>query len=121
MLGQVDGVILLVLFVTCRALRISADEKPTYLSTKSIRSLAAFTRSWHSLRSGMVGLVIGGKMVVTNAVIIAKAMGVSEKVIGLTIIAAGTSLPESATSLVAAYRKNADIAVGKHVDQISSA
>ncbi|MDZ7633568.1 MAG: sodium:calcium antiporter [Bacteroidales bacterium] len=64
---------------------------------------------------GLVGLVIGGKMVVANAVIIAKAMGVSEKVIGLTIIAAGTSLPELATSLVAAYRKNADIAVGNIV------
>lgn len=64
---------------------------------------------------GLAGLITGGKLVLDNAILIAKAMGVSEKVIGLTIIAAGTSLPELATSVVAAFRKNADIAVGNIV------
>ena len=64
---------------------------------------------------GLVALIFGGKMVVDGAVRIASQLGVSESLIGLTIVAAGTSLPELATSAVAAYRKNADIAVGNIV------
>lgn len=61
---------------------------------------------------GLAGLILGGKLVVDNAVDIAHVFEVSEKLIGLTIIAAGTSLPELATSAVAAYKKQADIAIG---------
>jgi cation:H+ antiporter len=61
---------------------------------------------------GLSGLIIGGRLIVVNAIQIAKAIGVSEKVIALTIVAAGTSLPELATSVVAALKKNNDIAVG---------
>ncbi len=61
---------------------------------------------------GLVGLIFGGKLVVDNAVDIAHQLGVSDKLIGLTILAIGTSLPELATSAVAAYRKNTDIAIG---------
>jgi cation:H+ antiporter len=64
---------------------------------------------------GIVGLFLGGKYLVEGAVSIAKILGMSEKVIGLTIIAIGTSLPELATSVVAAFKKNADIAVGNIV------
>lgn len=61
---------------------------------------------------GLTGLVFGGKWVVDGAVMIALAMGVSESLVGLTIVAIGTSLPELATSVVAALKKKADIAVG---------
>ncbi len=61
---------------------------------------------------GMIGLVGGGYLVTENAVAIAERFGLSQKLIGLTILAVGTSLPELATSLVAAYKKNTDIAVG---------
>jgi cation:H+ antiporter len=61
---------------------------------------------------GLAGLVAGGKFVVDSAVKIASELGVDQKIIGLTIVAAGTSLPELATSVVAALKKNADIAVG---------
>lgn len=61
---------------------------------------------------GLGGLVYGGHLVVTNATVMALQFGVSEKVIGLTIVAAGTSLPELVTSIVAAIKKNADIAIG---------
>jgi cation:H+ antiporter len=61
---------------------------------------------------GISMLVGGGKLVVDNAIDIAKYYGLSEKLIGLTILAVGTSLPELATSAVAAYRKNTDIAIG---------
>lgn len=64
---------------------------------------------------GLAGLIFGGRLAVNNAVAIANAFGISERIIGLTIIAAGTSLPELATSAVAAYRKNSDIAIGNVV------
>jgi cation:H+ antiporter len=64
---------------------------------------------------GLVMLVGGGKLVVDSALEIAHHYGLSEKLIGLTILAAGTSLPELATSAVAAYRKNTDIAIGNVV------
>jgi len=64
---------------------------------------------------GLAMLVGGGSLVVDNAVTIARQYGLSEKLIGLTILAAGTSLPELATSAVAAYRKNTDIAIGNVV------
>ena len=61
---------------------------------------------------GLVGLVIGGEMIVKSAVHIATVAGVSQSIIGLTIVALGTSLPELATSLMAAAKKNCDIALG---------
>jgi len=64
---------------------------------------------------GLAMLIGGGKLVVDNAIEIAHHFGLSEKLIGLTILAAGTSLPELATSAVAAYRKNTDIAIGNVV------
>ncbi|MGB0849605.1 MAG: calcium/sodium antiporter [Bacteroidia bacterium] len=60
---------------------------------------------------GMAGLFFGGKWVVDGAVAIALDFELSEKLIGLTIVAIGTSLPELVTSAVAAYKKNTDIAV----------
>ncbi len=57
-------------------------------------------------------MFFGGRFVVVNAVEIAQMLGVSEKIIGLTILATGTSLPELATSVMAAIKKNNDIAGG---------
>jgi cation:H+ antiporter len=64
---------------------------------------------------GLAMLVGGGTLVVDNAILIAKTYGLSDKLIGLTILAAGTSLPELATSAVAAYKRNTDIAIGNVV------
>ncbi|MBI5733144.1 calcium/sodium antiporter [Candidatus Jorgensenbacteria bacterium] len=64
---------------------------------------------------GLISLLIGGKLIVDNAVAIALILKASQAVIGLTIVAIGTSLPELATSAVAAYKKNPDIAVGNIV------
>lgn len=61
---------------------------------------------------GFVGLVVGGELIVKSAVDIAVRCGVSEAIIGLTIVALGTSLPELATSVMAAFKKNSDIALG---------
>jgi cation:H+ antiporter len=62
--------------------------------------------------TGLALLIAGGKLVLDNAVKLAIMAGISEKIIGLTIVAAGTSLPELATSVVAATKRNHDIAVG---------
>ena len=64
---------------------------------------------------GLAGLIGGGRLLVTGAVQIAQHLGISERIIGLTIISIGTSLPELATSVIAARKKNADIAIGNVV------
>lgn len=64
---------------------------------------------------GISALVVGAKLLIDNAVIIAEAAGISQRVIGLTMVAIGTSLPELATTLVAAVKKERDIAVGNVV------
>jgi cation:H+ antiporter len=65
--------------------------------------------------AGLGLLVLGGKVLVDNAVMLARLTGLSESLIGLTIVAVGTSLPEMATSVVAAIHKHHDIAVGNIV------
>lgn len=65
--------------------------------------------------SGLIALSVGGKWIVDGAVYMARSLGMSQSLIGLTIVAVGTSLPELATSAVAAYKKNAEIAVGNVV------
>lgn len=64
---------------------------------------------------GLVALMIGARWLVDSAVNIARGLGLSEAFIGLTIVAIGTSLPELATSLVAAFRKQSEIAIGNIV------
>jgi cation:H+ antiporter len=64
---------------------------------------------------GLVGLVYGSNLLVDNAIVIAQKLGMSEALIGLTIVAAGTSMPELATSVVAALKKRSDIAIGNVV------
>ena len=64
---------------------------------------------------GLLSLVLGGELVVRSATRIAQQAGISESVIGLTIVALGTSLPELATSVMAAFKHNSDIAIGNVV------
>lgn len=111
LLAQIDGAILLVLFVlflyyVYRQLKTVPDSQSTTEKSVSNR------RVWGFIIIGLAGLLLGGRLVVSNAVVIAESLGISQKVIGLTIVAAGTSLPELATSVVAAFKKNIDIAVG---------
>lgn len=67
------------------------------------------------LLAGLALLVLGARLLVDNATILARHLGINETVIGLTIVAAGTSLPELATSLVAAIRRQTDLALGNIV------
>lgn len=61
---------------------------------------------------GLIGLPLGADLLVDNATIIAKTYGISDTVIGLTLVAIGTSLPELATTVMAALRRQADVALG---------
>ena len=70
---------------------------------------------WVLTGAGLVLLVIGARLLVDSATIIARDFGISEAVIGLTIVAIGTSLPEMATSIIAAFRKHTEISVGNIV------
>ncbi len=72
-------------------------------------------KAWAYTLGGLVVLVIGARLLVDSSIIIARQFGISEAVIGLTIVAVGTSLPELATSVIAAYRKHTEIAVGNIV------
>ena len=110
-LSRLDGVILLALFggfIFYVYKQLKTDLQESVPDQKQFTNL----KIWTFILIGMAGLVIGGRLVVTNAVEMATAMGVSEKIVGLTIVALGTSLPELATSVVAALKKNNDIAVG---------
>lgn len=111
-LSRMAGGLLLILFIlflyyVYRQLR----SNPAPVSPEAHNQLSGF-KTWGFLTIGIAGLVIGGRLAVVNAVEIARLLGMSERIIGLTILAAGTSLPELATTAVAAYRKNIDIAVG---------
>ncbi len=110
-ISRVDGIILLVFFgwfLWYVANQLKKDPSDAEIVTKKYPG-------WKMallIVGGLIALVAGGRLVVTSAVDMARAIGISEKIIGLTIIAAGTSLPELATSVVAAVKKNNDIAVG---------
>jgi len=69
-------------------------------------------KPWVVTGAGLVLLVIGARLLVDSATTIARDFGISEAVIGLTIVAIGTSLPEMATSIIAAFRKHTEISVG---------
>jgi cation:H+ antiporter len=72
-------------------------------------------KAWAYTLGGLIVLVIGARLLVDSSIIIARTYGISEAVIGLTIVAVGTSLPELATSVIAAMRKQTEIAVGNIV------
>ena len=64
---------------------------------------------------GLAGLIFGGQLIVDNAIKLAQILGISERIIALTIVSIGTSLPELATSIVAVRKKEVDIAIGNVV------
>lgn len=109
-ISRVDGVILLVFFLLFLfyIFKQMKNENPEIIAYEPKSNL----KIWGFIGIGIAGLIIGGKLVVDNGIDIATELGVSQKIIGLTIIAAGTSLPELVTSIVAAFKKNSDIAIG---------
>jgi len=109
--SRIDGLIFLLLFVIFLIYvykQLKTDIAEINLSTKTYSGF----KVWSFIILGLAGLIVGGKLVVNNAVHIATTVGMSEKLIGLTVVALGTSMPELATSITATIKKNTDIAVG---------
>jgi len=111
-LSRFDGIILLLCFTgfLYYVYRQMQQSKTDYFPVDA-KPLSNW-KIWSFIVLGLTLLVVGGKLVVNSAVEIATFLGVSQAVIGLTIVAAGTSLPELATSIVATLKKNNDIAIG---------
>ena len=113
-ISRIDGMVLLgffiiYLFYMFEVARKGSESDTIEKGPISIR-LAVFM-----VIGGIAGLSAGGHFIVESAVAIARTLGISEAVIGLTLVAVGTSIPELATSVVAARKGNADIAVGNIV------
>lgn len=118
-IGRIDGAILFVGLLAYTGFQIRQGLRERNASTGGETPTDLASRPWWSdlilVLGGLVVLVIGSRLLVTSAVDIARVLGVSELVIGLTIVAAGTSLPELATSVIASIRGERDIAVGNVV------
>jgi len=114
-ISRYDGIILMFFFLLFMLyiFRIAKHSKEDTIEETG--SLITQRKSLVFILAGMVMLFFGGTWVVDGAIEIAGALGLSEALIGLTIVAVGTSLPELVTSVVAAAKKNADIAVGNVV------
>lgn len=111
-IGRIGGVLLLVMF--CYFLYNTfrhAKDHPEDAETETVKNIPV-RRAIALILAGFIGLIVGGELIVKSAVDIATRMGVSEAIIGLTIVALGTSLPELATSVIAAAKHNSDIALG---------
>lgn len=113
-LSRIDGLVLISFFIVFLYYLVSIS-KDTDTSQQIDVKQMSLIKSVGMIIGGMIGLVLGGHLVQSSAVKIASSLGVSQTLIGLTIVAAGTSLPELATSAVAAFKKNSDIAVGNIV------
>jgi cation:H+ antiporter len=112
-ISRIDGLIMLCFLIIflIYTFGMAKTNKPEHDENLHVKAMPV----WKALLFiflGLVGLFFGGKYLIEGAVNIAKSIGMSEKVIGLTIIAIGTSLPELATSIVAAIKKKPDIIVG---------
>jgi len=121
MLGRVEGGLLFLGIVAYTWMNVVLSRKEV-TATNGVTgepSAPILSRHWvvdlAFILGGLVLLVIGSRLLVEHSVNLATDFGISEAVIGLTIVAAGTSMPELATSLVAAVRKQPDIAVGNVV------
>ncbi|WP_296620773.1 calcium/sodium antiporter [Marivirga sp.] len=112
-LSRVEGIIMLLLFLLFLYYVFTQMKSDPNIQSDIVPK--STPKIWGLIAIGLSGLIIGGQLVVTNAVNVANSLGVSEKIIGLTIVAAGTSLPELVTSIVAATKKNSDIAIGNVV------
>ncbi len=111
---RIEGIILLLMFATYMIYVVFKAIKNREVSSEEVESLS-WTKSIVFLVLGIALIVIGGDFVVDSATVIAKSWGVSDMLIGLTIVACGTSLPELVTSIVAAKKGECDMAIGNVV------
>jgi len=118
-ISRMEGIILLMLFAAFLTYTViigkkSQDQGIIEISLEDAKKIS-LVKNAALIILGIIGLKIGGDLVVENAKLIATALNISEKIIGLTIVAIGTSLPELVTSVTAAIKGDSDIAIGNIV------
>lgn len=117
-LNRIDGFIhlsffIIFLYYSFYSARNNSDPEPTNTTEQTV--VMPLFKSVIMILGGLIGLFFGGKLLVEGAVEVAKIFEVDDSIIALTIVATGTSVPELATSVVAAYKRNSDIAIGNVV------
>lgn len=116
-MSRLSGVILLLIFGIFMYHSVkTAKAEPD--STEDFKPMP-LAKSLIYIVLGLAGLIVGGEMIVRGSVRVATELGVPDAIIGLTIVALGTSLPELATSVVAATKHNCDLALGNIVGSVS--
>lgn len=115
--SKIEGIIFLVLLAgyiitSIRRGRIKPDPDLTKEAEEFISHRPNIKKAWILVVVGCVGLVLGGQFLVEGAVKLAELVGISQRIIALTLVAGGTSLPELATCVVAARKNEQDLALG---------
>jgi cation:H+ antiporter len=113
-ISRIDGYILLLFFIIFLSYNITLLKSEQYNDEILVKNNPVY-KSVLLILLGLILLITGGRLIVVSAVEVASAIGLSQRVIALTIVSAGTSLPELATSVIAARKKNSDIAIGNIV------
>ena len=111
-INRVEGIILLLLYVATIIYSIRSGKKDAAAEAESNEPKMGWFKIFFFIIIGLAGLIYGGNMCLDSATAIARAWGVSEAIIAVTIIAAGTSLPELASSLSAIVSKKPSLAMG---------
>ncbi|NOX71503.1 MAG: calcium/sodium antiporter [Candidatus Micrarchaeota archaeon] len=114
-LGLVDGIVFLALFLFFIKKMVSAANKEKERYIKDDKKTSNLKMSAFFIVIGIAGIFLGGQVLVENGKNLALSFGIPEVIIGLTLMAFGTSLPELATSIIAAIKKRHDIAIGNVV------
>lgn len=114
-LTRIDGFLLLCFFIIFIYYTVAGAMKVEGVSEFVPGHVTGTRRAIAFIGLGLVGLIGGGQLIVSGAIAISRQLGITEAVIGLTVVAVGTSLPELATSAIAARKGNADIAIGNVV------
>ena len=110
--GRADGLLLLSFFSIFLYYSASTAQRVAGMEELAPQRGLSLARALALVGVGLAGLALGGKWIVDGAVAIAQTFGMSETLVGLTVVAIGTSLPELATSAVAAWKGNSDLALG---------
>ena len=111
--NKISGLLMLLLLLSYLALILyEASKGLRNIDTEDIEKNVSFKKSILFSILGLVGIIVGAQVLVKGAVITASSFGVSETIIGLTVVALGTSIPEVVTSMVAAYRGQISFVLG---------
>ena len=114
-LSRIDGLVMLAFFIIFLAYNIVLSRSGKIVDEAIAVKSYFVGQSVMLIIAGLLLLVLGGKIIVTFATDLAQSFGISERIIAITIVSIGTSLPELATSVIAARKKNVDIAIGNIV------